>query len=141
LESGQGADAAARAAVEQMLRRPLLVLPERPTNVGETWTVSSERPTAAGPLKIDTTYKLGRMADQNGKPVARIAMSASFTAAPGGQLTVKSPEHSGEVEFAVDDGRLIKVTQQQKLTTERPYRETTIVVTLVSKQTTTMGAK
>jgi hypothetical protein len=109
--------------------------------VGESWTVSSERPTVAGPLKIDTTYKLTGLAEQNGKPVARIGISASFTPAPGGQLTVKSPEHSGEIEFAVDDGRLIKVTQQQKLTTERPYRETTIVVTLVSRQTTTMGAK
>jgi hypothetical protein len=141
LESGQGADATARATVEQMLRRPLLVLPERPTNVGETWIVSSERPTVAGPLKIDTTYRLTSLADQNGKSVARIAMSASFTPAPGGQLTVKSPEHSGEIEFAVDVGRVTKITQQQKLTTERPYRETTIVVTLASQQTTTIAAK
>jgi hypothetical protein len=141
LESGQTADAAARASVEQMLKRPLLVLPERPTNVGETWTASSERPTVAGPLKIDTTYKLTGIADQNGRPVARIAMTAIFTPAAGGQLTVKSPEHSGEIEFAVADGRLIKIAQQQKLTTERPYRETTIVVTLASQQTTMVAAK
>jgi hypothetical protein len=141
LESGQGTDATARATVEQMLRRPLLILPERPMNVGETWTVSSERPTVAGPLKIDTTYKLAGVADQNGKSVARIDMSASFTAAPGGQVTVKSPDHSGQVDFAADDGRLIKISQQQKLTTERPYRETTIAVTVASQQTTTMAAK
>jgi hypothetical protein len=141
LEAGQTTDATARASVEQMLKRPLLVLPERPTSVGETWTASSERPTVAGPLKIDTTYKLAGIANQNGRPVARIAMTASFTPAAGGQLTVKSPEHSGEIEFAVDNGRLIKISQQQKLTTERPYRETTIVVTLASQQTTTLAAK
>jgi hypothetical protein len=141
LEGGQNADATARAAVEQMLRRPLLILPDRPINVGETWTVSSERPTVAGPLKIDTTYKLSGLADQNGQPIARIAMSANFTPAPGGQLTVKSPEHGGELQFAISDGRLIGIKQQQKLTTERPYRETTIVVTLTSQQTTTMAPK
>lgn len=141
LEGGQNADATARAAVEQMLRRPLLVLPDRPINVGETWTVSSERPTVAGPLKIDTTYKLAGLADQNGQPIARIAMSANFTPAPGGQLTVKSPEHNGELQFAIGDGRLIGIKQQQKLTTERPYRETTIVVTLTSQQTTTVTGK
>jgi hypothetical protein len=141
LQSGQTADAAALASVEQMLKRPLLVLPERATSVGETWSASSERPTVAGPLKIDTTYKLAGLADQNGQPIARIAMSATFTPAAGGQLIVKSPEHSGEIAFAVDDGRLIEITQQQKLTTERPYRETTIVVTLASQQTTTVVAK
>lgn len=138
LEGGQNADATARATVDQMLRRPLLVLPDRPINVGETWSVSSERPTVAGPLKIDTTYKLTGVSNQNGQPIAQIAMSANFTPAPGGQLTVKSPEHGGELQFATSAGRLIKISQTQKLTTERPYRETTIVVTLTSQQTTTV---
>jgi len=141
LEAGQNADATARATVEQMLRRPLLVLPERPTNIGETWTVSSERPTVAGPLKIDTTYKLTGVSEQNGQAIAHIAMSANFAAAPGGQLTVKSPSNRGEIDFAVAEGRPSKITQQQTLTTERPYRETTIVVTLVSQQTTTIAGK
>ena len=141
LEGGQNADATARVTVDQMLRRPLLVLPDRPINVGETWSVSSERPTVAGPLKIDTTYKLAGVSNQNGQPTAQIAMSANFTSAPGGQLTIKSPEHGGDIQFAVDDGRLIKTKQNQKLITERPYRETTIVVTLTSEQTTTMVAK
>ena len=140
-QGGQNADATARVTVDQMLRRPLLVLPDRPINIGENWSVSSERPTVAGPLKIDTTYKLIDLADQNGQAVARIAMSANFTPAPGGQLTVKSPEHGGELQFAISDGRLIEIKQHQKLTTERPYRETTIVVTLTSQQTTTMVSK
>src|SRR4029078_8890242 len=110
---GQNADATARVTVDQMLRRPLLVLPDRPINIGENWSVSSERPTVAGPLKIDTTYKLTDLADQNGQAVARIAMSANFTPAPGGQLTVKSPEHGGELQFAISDGRLIEIKQHQ----------------------------
>jgi len=141
LDSAQNADATARTTVDQLLRRPLLVLPDRPINVGETWSVSSERPTVAGPLKIDTTYKLTGLSNQNSQPIAQIAMSASFTPASGGQLTVKSPQHSGELQFAIGDGRLIKINQTQKLTTERPYRETTIVVTLTSQQTTTVTAK
>src|SRR5438046_690098 len=83
------------------------VLPDRPINVGETWSVSSERPTVAGPLKIDSTYKLAGLANQNGQPIAQIAMSANFTPAAGGQLTVKSSEHSGDIQFAVNIGRPI----------------------------------
>lgn len=140
LENAAATEAAARATVEQMLRRPLIVLPEKAIGMNESWTVSSERPTVAGPLKIDTTYTLtGVSPDTN--PVARIAMTAAFTAAPGGQVTVKAPQHSGEVEFSISEGRLLKIAQQQKLTTERPYRETTILVTLASQQTTVVSRK
>lgn len=139
LESSAAGDAAAKAAVEQMLRRPLLVLSEKPIANGDTWSVASERPTAAGPLTINTTYTLSSLTEQNGKPMANIGISATFIPAPGGQLTVKSPpNHSGEIQFNVADGRLIEIKQKQKLTTERPYRETTISVTLDSTQTTTM---
>jgi len=146
LENNAAGDATAKATtakstVEQMLRRPLLVLPEKPIASGDTWSVASDRPTAAGPLKIDTTYKLTNLSDQNGNPIAHIGISAKFTPAPGGQLTVKSPEHTGEIQFNVADGRLIEIKQKQKLTTERPYRETTISVTLDSQQTTTMATR
>lgn len=139
LENSNAGDATAKAAVEQMLRRPILVLPDNPVTTDEKWSVASERPTAAGPLKINTTYTLNGLSEQNGNPLANIGITATFTPTPGGQLTVKSPpNHSGEIQFNVADGRLIEIKQKQKLTTERPYRETTISVTLDSMQTTTM---
>jgi hypothetical protein len=146
LETNPDGDATAKATtakstVEQMLRRPLLVLSDKPVAANESWSVSSQRPTAAGPLTINTTYTLNKLSDQNGKPIANINISAAFTPAPGGQLTIKEPFHSGQIQFNVADGRLIEIKQQQKLTTQRPYRETTITVTLDSTQTTTMATR
>ncbi len=138
LDNNAEGDTAARAAVEQMLRRPLLALPEKPVTANDTWSISSERPTAAGPLKIDTKYTLTSLSEQDGKPLANIGISATFTSTPGSQLTIKSPTHRGQIQFSIDQGRLLEVTQQQTLTTERPYRDTTIIVTLDSHQTTTM---
>lgn len=138
LENNADGDATAKAAVEQMLRRPLLVLSENPVAEMGSWTVSSQRPTAAGPLTIDTKYTLKNLSDQSGKPVANIGITAKFTPAPGGPLTVKDSSHTGQIQFNVADGRLIEIKQEQKLTTQRPYRETTITVTLDSTQTSTM---
>ncbi|HEX5106410.1 MAG TPA: hypothetical protein VFV87_21470, partial [Pirellulaceae bacterium] len=57
------------------------------------------------------------------------------------KLSLKSHEQSGHIDFSLDQGRLVSAEQSQKLATERRYRETTIAVTLSSKQTTTMRAK
>jgi hypothetical protein len=139
LENNPDGDTSAKTAVEQMLRRPLLVLPEQPIAANEHWSTSSDRPTAAGPLTINTTYTLTNLSEQNGNSIAHIGISAKFTTAPGGQLTIKPPtEHNGDIQFNVSDGRLIEIKQHQKLITERPYRDTAIIVTLNSTQITTM---
>jgi hypothetical protein len=52
--------------------------------------------------------------------------------------TIKEHAQSGTVRFSIDQGRVVSAEQEQKLITERPYRETTIVVSLSSKQTTTI---
>ena len=141
LETAAAGDPAARGAVEQLLRRPLLVLPEKPVNQNDTWSTTAERNTAAGPLKIDTTYELQSLSDQGGKQVASIAMSAKVAPSSGGGLKVTDSQHSGEIDFSLSDGRVIRIDQTQKLTTERPYRDTTIIVTLTSTQKTTMATR
>jgi len=55
-----------------------------------------------------------------------------------GKLNVKSHGQSGTILFAPEQGRVAEAEQTQKLVTERSYRETTIVVTLSSKQKTTV---
>src|SRR5439155_23635384 len=51
-------NATSQDALQQMLRRPLVVLPDQAGSPKETWTVTSDRATAADPLKLETTYEL-----------------------------------------------------------------------------------
>ena len=127
--------AASQEGLQQMLKRPLIVLPEKEVKPGDSWTVSSDRITAAGPLKLDTTYRLENLDERS---VAKITVSAKAQPGSGSKSTIKDNQHSGTVLFSASDGRLMQIDQQQKLVTERPYRETTITVTLDSTQKTTV---
>lgn len=138
-----------KKAVETLLRQPLAVFPEKPVEEDGSWTIDSLLDAAAGKFKQTTTYRLDGIQEQDGQKLAKIAVSAALepqaAAAPGaaaaGKLTVKAHEQSGQILFSNEEGRLVSAEQTQTLTTERPYRETTITVTLASKQTTTVKPK
>ena len=121
-----------------MLRRPLIVLPEKEAKAGDTWTVSSDRTTAAGPLKLETTYRLEGIDNTS---MARITMTAKAQPGPGSKTAIKEHQHSGTISFSAPDGHLREIDQKQKLVTERPYRETTITVTLDSTQKTSLRSQ
>jgi hypothetical protein len=135
-----------KKSVETLLRQPLAVLPEQAVDENETWTVISDLDAAAGKFKQTTTYRLAGTEEQEGQQLLRVEHSATLEPAaappkPDGAavpLVLKSHEQSGHYLFSPDLGRLVSASQTQKLTTERPYRETTIVVTLDSTQTTTI---
>jgi hypothetical protein len=130
--------AAAQEGLQQMLRRPLVILPDKPVSPNDTWTVTSDRATAAGMLKLDTTYQMEGLDNHS---IAKVASTSKAQAAPGSKANVKQYQHSGTILFSVEDGRPVEIKQTQKLVTERPYRETTITVTLSSTQTTTIQPK
>jgi hypothetical protein len=135
-----------RQAIETLLRQPLAVLPEKPVAEGDPWTATSSLDASLGKFQQTTTYKLAGMVEQDGVQVARVEFTAAIEpAAPVAKaatgkpiLTLKSHEQSGHFLFSPVSGRLVSAEQNQSLTTERPYRETMIVVTLSSKQTTTV---
>ncbi len=131
-------NAASHEGLQQMLRRPLAVLPEKKVKPGDTWSVASQRVTAAGPLNLETTYELQSI-DEKG--LAKIAMTAKAQPGTGSKMTIKEHQHSGTIQFSATDGRLLDIDQTQKLVTERPYRETTITVTLTSEQKTSIKSQ
>ena len=135
-----------KKSVETLLRQPLAVLPEKAVAEDETWTVDGDLDATAGRFKQTTTYRLAGAEEQEGQKLARINHSATLEPAeapakpvgPAAPLVLKAHEQSGHYLFSPELGRLVSASQKQKLTTERPYRETTIVVTLDSTQTTTI---
>ena len=132
-----------KATIQQLLQQPLVVLPEKPVSKGEKWTVTSKLTTALGPAQQTTTYTYAGPLEQAGKALEKIESTSDLkvtppAAATAAKLSLKSHEQSGTVLLDSAAGRLTSAEQNQKLVTERPYRETTIVVTLDSKQMTTV---
>jgi hypothetical protein len=135
-----------RTAIEQLLRQPLIVLPEKEVRTDETWTTASELNTAAGPHRQETTYRLDRIDDQPDPQTCHISAQSQLTPRPSAQaagkgaptMKIAKQEHSGSITFAAQEGRVVESEQTQKLTTERQYRDVTITVTLSSTQKTTI---
>ncbi len=133
-------------AIETLLRQPLAVLPENLLADGDTWSATSQLDASLGKFQQTTTYKLAGTVEHGGVQVPKVEFTATIEpAAPVAEaatgkpvLTLKSHEQTGHFLFSPASGRLVSAEQNQSLTTERPYRETTIVVTLTSKQTTTV---
>jgi len=144
-----------RSSVERLLRQAIVVLPERAVSVGDTWSVTTQLAAAAGEFTQVKTYRLAGTAEREGQSLAEIQLTSDLRAAaaappaklpPGkrpdvGKLALKEHQQSGTILFDIAAGRVTQAEQTQKLITERPYRETTIVVTLTSKQTTNVQAK
>jgi hypothetical protein len=136
-----------QAAIQRLLRQPLAVLPAEPVKEGDTWTTADKLTVDAGTFDQTTTYRLAGTQEQDGQQLARIEMTSELKPATppakGGKpaLALKTHEQTGHLVFAPELGRLVSSEQNQKLVTERPYRETTITVTLASKQTLTLTAQ
>jgi hypothetical protein len=127
------------AAVRQVLRQPLVLLPVEAAAEGATWTESHTLASALGPAEQRSTYRYAGTTDESGQKFARLEWTAELTLKqPPAGVALKEHAHSGTALFDVAAGRLVRAEQTQKLTTERPFRDTTIVVTLASRQTTTV---
>ena len=130
-----------KETIQQLLKQPLAVLPEAAKTINDTWTGESQLKTSLGPAKQTTTYKYVGPVELEGQKLEKIDSEAKLqlNSPAGTKLTVKSQSQTGEVWFDPAAGRVARAKQHQKLVTERPYRETTIVVSLTSDQTTTVG--
>ncbi|MCI0357137.1 MAG: DUF6263 family protein [Planctomycetaceae bacterium] len=141
--SEQAPNVFSREALQTLLSQWLVVLPEKAVAADETWTDEPrEIKSAAGKFTQATIYRHAGQVEESGQKLDKIEMTAKLTPVAGGaaapKLTVKSHEQTGKILFSANDGRLVRAEQIQKLSTERPYRETTITVNLESKQTTTL---
>ena len=134
-----GASATASQTMQQLLRQPLVVLPEKEVNPGDTWKREHRLTTPLGPATQTTTYKYAGPAEDD-KDLARIEttgeLKLTMPAGAAKGVALKGHEQSGAILFSTAAGRLVEAEQTQTLNTERPYRETTIMVSLTSKQKT-----
>jgi hypothetical protein len=140
-ESASESSLVSKDAIQQLLRQSLIVLPEKAVAEGNTWTTTTDIASAIGKGKQETTYRLAGVVEQEGTSLQKIESTSKLDLMPSTAKdapTIKEHKQSGVVTFSVDQSRVVSASQEQSLTTERPYRETTIVVTLESTQTTTL---
>jgi hypothetical protein len=136
-----------RSAVRQVVSQSILQLPKDDVDQQGEWQAVRELDTPAGLLRQETTYKLADFVDREGMRLGQIE-SRSDLAPPAvangtekpvkGAIKIVNHEQSGTILFSIEQGRVIESQQQQKLVTERAYRDTTITVTLESTQTSTV---
>jgi Family of unknown function (DUF6263) len=132
---------ATRSAVQQAVLHSILPLPEQEVSSGDSWTTKQDISTPAGPLQHETAYTLQKIIERGERPLCQIASLSklpSSSQSGGRALRIKSHEQTGTILFSADEGRAVEAEQAQKLSTERSYRDTTIVVTLTSTQKTTI---
>jgi hypothetical protein len=128
-------------SIQRVLRQPLMLLPEKAVNVGEEWSREGEIKSGLGAAKNVTKYRYVGSAADEGEKVEKIEATMSLTLnepAKAGHAKLKEHKQSGEYRFSTAAGRLFSAKQKQMLVTERPYRETVIVVSLESTQETTV---
>jgi hypothetical protein len=134
-----------KQAIQQLLRQSLVILPDKDVAEGDTWTTSIGIDSALGKGQQKTTFTYAGTAEHEGVKAAKIEVISKLDLAPptaeSNQPLIKDHQQTGTVLFSVEEGRVVSAKQSQTLVTERPYRETTIVVTLKSEQTTTIKSE
>jgi hypothetical protein len=137
-----GSSLISKQAIQQLLRQSLATLPEKAVGEGDTWTATTEIDSALGKGEQKTTYTYAGTVDEQGETLVKIDTAAKLDLAPpaaaSSKPTIKEHTQSGRVLFSTQEGRVVSAEQEQTLITERPYRDTTIVVTLKSKQITAL---
>jgi hypothetical protein len=149
-ESAAGRAAFSKAHLRQLLGQSLIIFPEKSVAEGDSWTSDTNLTAALGEFKRQTTYTLAGLEEREGTSLAKIESTTKLepvapqgggtAAKPAAAPKVKSHEQTGTILFDPESGKLVEANETQELVTERPYRDTTIVVSLKSEQKTTLKA-
>jgi hypothetical protein len=141
-EGGAPGPAGPKETIQQLLKQPLVILPEMSVAPGDGWSTIHMLKTSLGEAKQTITYRYVGPVDEEEMKLDKIDSTTTLTPAnaEAGKLTLKEHQQVGTILFNTAAGRVVRAEQNQKLVTERPYRETTIVVALERKTTTTISA-
>lgn len=129
-------------STQELLKRSLVLFPEKEVQAGAEWTMEREILMPLGKVKQTTSYKYeGEVDDPHGK-LDKISSSASLILSQptkGAKVKLTKQSQSGTVLFSATEGRVVEATQTQELATETTYRESTITVAVESSIKTTIS--
>jgi hypothetical protein len=141
LEGTKSGDLFTPEGLSRIVRQSSVVLPEPTVGAGDTWETTQDQSTPLGGLHVVTRYTHGGKDEMAGRSCEKITSTASIQLqpAPGAAMptTLKESAQTGTIWFDAAAGRFVKSALQQKLVTERKYRERALRVST----TTTMEMK
>ena len=130
-------------SIGRLLRQTLVVLPKKAVEEGATWTTTNVAPGPLGKFEQQIHYTAAGSMQRGEAAVEKIDFTAAFalpaSQTPASKLKVKEQAHSGTIYFAPDIGRVTEAEQTQRLVTETPYRDATIVVELETEMKSTLS--
>lgn len=134
---GNAAPTVPAETLKSLLGKPLVVLPADAVETGATWQASDVGEATVGPVTIEKTYKLAALEEVDGHEQATIAGSGQIALKSTGGLKLTDSSYAQTVLFDATEGAVTSSEQKVRLRTEKPYRETTIVVDTTLTQKTT----
>jgi len=136
---GAAAGSGSGQSAQELLKRSIVVLPEKSVTAGaeaEKWTKEREADIPIGKVKQSTDFAYGGEVEESGQKLDKIVFTSKLALVPGGaktlKLTLKEQKQTGHALFSAEQGRVLRAEQTQKLVTEAPYRETIITVAVDS---------
>lgn len=127
--------------IAKLLQQPLLLLPEKPVDAGDTWEVKRDLPSSLGLLQQTLTYKFAGVGEGDQAKTARIELGGTIAAPPGAadKPKLKSNELTGLAQFDIEAGRLVEMTAKQTLELTTIYANTPLSSKTETKVTTRLS--
>ena len=119
------------AGRRQFAEDPLLIYPNKKVSVGDSWTAtSSEDRPQIGKIKHDYTYKLEKIATENGRKVAIISYTADVSGGDEGAPPSEGEEKGGgktEVKGTIT-GKAVYDVEQGLIVSDKSENKTSVKV-------------
>jgi hypothetical protein len=110
-----------------LLKQSAAVLPEKAVEPGATWTVPAASQSPLGPIKLTHKYTYVGSEVRSGRPLEKISVETKLELQEAkGKLKLIEQKQSGLLFFDAQAGRFVETQIDQELTTEAPYRDTTV---------------
>ena len=129
-----------KEGLPEILGQAAIVFPEKALTPGDSWNSTTTISSPLGSLRQDRNYTYEGTEQLDDRPVEKIVVDADLqldqSKLKGVKLELVEQQQSGTVLFDAESGRIVRSSVSQELTTETPYRDTTIRVTVSSSSLT-----
>jgi len=130
-------------SVRRLLGQTLMILPEKAFAKDATWQDTQEAAGPLGQIKLTADFTAAGAVKRAGEMVEKITCTSTISLPsikPSvSKIKIKQQSHSGTIYFSAEQGRVIEAEQSQRVVTETPYRDATIIVELDTTLRSTLG--
>lgn len=130
-----------KEGLEKTLRQVAVVLPEAAISKGDSWDQRRDIDSPLGRVQLNSKYTYHDSVKQDDRALEELRLTSElkFLTPPPGGLKLVDQQTTGKLLFDAAAGRLASSQTEQKMTTERLYRDQKIRVESTSTVTATVS--